>query len=187
MRVGIISTKQDYKEQKGVFKKCGVETIYIDNVSKLNNINGLVICGDNYKTIETILLKLKINKIFQNFKKGDIPIFGISSAIALLANPNNKSDFSGIMNIGVEIINKEYLEILLDIPALGKEPFKGIFKNRIYINSISPNIGILCQGSPNQIFFVRQGNYLAAAFHPELANDLRAHKYFLQMIKDNIR
>jgi len=45
----------------------------------------------------------------------------------------------------------------------------------------------LCQGSPNQIFFVRQGNYLAAAFHPELANDLRAHKYFLQMIKDNIR
>jgi len=184
MRVGIIATKEDFKEQEYVFEKCGVETIYIDNLSKLNGLNGLVICGDNLKIIETLIVELNINKISNSFVKGDFPVFGISSAIALLAK-YNKDDFSGIMDIGVEIIKKEYLEILLEIPALGKEPFKGVFKNKIYINSFAPNIGILSQVAPNQTFFVRQGNYLAAAFHPELANDLRVYKYFLQMIKDN--
>nr|WP_277997015.1 hypothetical protein [Moorella humiferrea] len=29
----------------------------------------------------------------------------------------------------------------------------------------------------------RQGNLLATAFHPELTNDLRIHRYFLEMIK----
>jgi len=184
MRVGIIATKQDYQEQENVFKKCGVETIYIDNLSKLNGIKGLVICGDDIKKIETIIIKLNINEQIHSFAKDDLPIFGISSAIALLAKNNNKGVISGIMDIGVKIIKEEYLEVLLDIPVLGREPFKGVFKNRVVINNIAPNIGILCQGKPNQIFFVRQGNFLAAAFHPEIEGDLRVYKYFIKMIKD---
>ena len=34
-----------------------------------------------------------------------------------------------------------------------------------------------------KIVFVRQGNILGSAFHPELTNDDRAHRYFLAMIE----
>jgi 5'-phosphate synthase pdxT subunit len=33
-----------------------------------------------------------------------------------------------------------------------------------------------------KIVFVRQGNLLASAFHPELTDDARVHEYFLKMI-----
>jgi len=34
------------------------------------------------------------------------------------------------------------------------------------------------------IVAVRQGNLLGTAFHPELTNDDRVHKYFVQLTQD---
>jgi 5'-phosphate synthase pdxT subunit len=33
-----------------------------------------------------------------------------------------------------------------------------------------------------EIVMARQNNYLALSFHPELTNDLRIHRYFLEML-----
>jgi pyridoxal 5'-phosphate synthase pdxT subunit len=34
-----------------------------------------------------------------------------------------------------------------------------------------------------RIVAVRQGHLLATAFHPELAGDLRVHRYFVEMVR----
>lgn len=38
----------------------------------------------------------------------------------------------------------------------------------------------------DRIVFVRQGNLMATAFHPELTGDYRLHKYFVDLVTRNL-
>jgi 5'-phosphate synthase pdxT subunit len=42
----------------------------------------------------------------------------------------------------------------------------------------------VCTGpAAGRIVVVRQGNLLATSFHPEMAGDLRIHRYFLRLLR----
>ena len=70
--------------------------------------------------------------------------------------------------------------------------FPAIFIRAPIISSInSSNIEILArlehnigQTDATAIVAVKQGNLLGTAFHPELTNDNRIHKYFVQLTQD---
>jgi 5'-phosphate synthase pdxT subunit len=70
--------------------------------------------------------------------------------------------------------------------------FPAIFIRAPIISSInSPNIEILArlehdvgETDASAIVAVKQGNLLGTAFHPELTNDGRIHKYFVQLTQD---
>jgi len=185
MKIGIIAQPQAYQEHERVFSKCNVETLKIENVKQLDEIDGLMLCGEDAAELEIIISKLNLYEKVLEKVKMDFPIMGIASGVEMLVkNAEPQAIFPQIMDMEIE---KEdgYLEVTLKIPALGPQPFKGIFKKKIYISKIAPNIGILSQIDLNRIVFVRQGNFLAATFHPELAEDCRVHKYFIKVIRDN--
>jgi len=73
----------------------------------------------------------------------------------------------------------ESFEDDLDIPAIGKEPFRAVFIRAPYILSVGAEVEVLSKFG-DKIVFARQGRFLAAAFHPELTGDLRIHQYFLE-------
>ena len=70
--------------------------------------------------------------------------------------------------------------------------FPAVFIRAPIISSInSPNIEILAQLEHNigetdasAVVAVKQGNLLGTAFHPELTNDDRIHRYFVQLTQD---
>jgi 5'-phosphate synthase pdxT subunit len=63
--------------------------------------------------------------------------------------------------------------------GIGKIPMT--FIRAPLIESASKDVQILATVQ-NQIVAVRYGNQLGISFHPELNNDLRIHKYFLESI-----
>jgi pyridoxal 5'-phosphate synthase pdxT subunit len=70
--------------------------------------------------------------------------------------------------------------------------FPAVFIRAPIISSInSSNIEILAQlehkigeTDASAIVAVKQGNLLGTAFHPELTNDDRIHRYFVQLTQD---
>jgi 5'-phosphate synthase pdxT subunit len=70
------------------------------------------------------------------------------------------------------------------IPALGQIPFHTIFIRAPYIEKVEPGVNVLLS-CENKILLAEQDNLLAAAFHPELTDDVRIHAYFLQKIKQS--
>jgi 5'-phosphate synthase pdxT subunit len=51
---------------------------------------------------------------------------------------------------------------------------------------VGAGVEVLAQiedGTSIQVVAVRQDNLLATSFHPEIVEDLRIHKYFLEMVK----
>jgi 5'-phosphate synthase pdxT subunit len=64
-------------------------------------------------------------------------------------------------------------------------PFRAIFIRAPSIESCGPEVEILAELANGTPVAARQGNLLVSAFHPELTNDLRLHRYFLRMVQAN--
>jgi 5'-phosphate synthase pdxT subunit len=71
----------------------------------------------------------------------------------------------------------------LDIPALGTKPFPAVFIRAPRIESVGEGVEILSRLDNNTPVAARQGNMIVTAFHPELTDDLRWHKYFLSLVE----
>jgi 5'-phosphate synthase pdxT subunit len=69
----------------------------------------------------------------------------------------------------------------LDVPALGREPFHAVFIRAPFIERVGEGVEVLAKLEDGAIVAVRQGNLLATAFHPELTEDDRFHRYFLSL------
>jgi 5'-phosphate synthase pdxT subunit len=77
-------------------------------------------------------------------------------------------------------------ELDLDVPALleiepNGEPFHAVFIRAPLIESVQADACILAKLQDGRIVAAQQGRLLATAFHPELTEDDRFHRYFLQL------
>jgi 5'-phosphate synthase pdxT subunit len=77
-------------------------------------------------------------------------------------------------------------ETRLDVPALGDEPVHAVFIRAPGIVDVGKGVEILAhfggEDAPPVIVAVRQGPILATAFHPELTDDLRWHRLFVEIV-----
>jgi len=76
----------------------------------------------------------------------------------------------------------------LFVPVLengSAEPFHAVFIRAPYIAAVRGNAGVIARLSDGTAVAVREGKWLATAFHPELTSDLRFHRYFLEMSRDD--
>ena len=75
----------------------------------------------------------------------------------------------------------ESFETDLYIIPLGKKLFKGVFIRAPKIESVGMGTEVLCQLNGN-VVAIKQGKMIACTFHPELTEDDRFHRYFLELI-----
>ena len=73
------------------------------------------------------------------------------------------------------------------MPIIGSDPIHAIFIRAPWVERTGPDVEILATvagpNSDDRIVAVRQGQLLATAFHPELTNDRRVHKLFVEMVR----
>jgi 5'-phosphate synthase pdxT subunit len=79
---------------------------------------------------------------------------------------------------------RDSFEKFIDIKGFSK-PYNAVFIRAPAIEKVWGDCEILVE-IDNKIVMVRQGKILAMSFHPELTDDLRIHKYFLDLILKNI-
>jgi 5'-phosphate synthase pdxT subunit len=76
----------------------------------------------------------------------------------------------------------ESFETALDSGALGREPFVATFIRAPVIEEVGPGVEVLARGREREPVAVRCGHMLGTSFHPELGDDLRWQRYFLEMV-----
>jgi 5'-phosphate synthase pdxT subunit len=74
------------------------------------------------------------------------------------------------------------LDTGLHSPVLGEEPFPGVFIRAPVIEQAGGEAEIIAKLADGTSVAARQGRLLACAFHPELTDDLRFHRYFLDIV-----
>jgi 5'-phosphate synthase pdxT subunit len=73
-------------------------------------------------------------------------------------------------------------EIEVDMAVLGDRPFPAVFIRAPIIESVLASVEILARLEDGTTVATKQGRLLATAFHPELTDDTRLHRYFIETI-----
>jgi 5'-phosphate synthase pdxT subunit len=165
------------------------KAILIRQPHDIDKCDGLIIPGGESTTISRILVHAGLHEaILQRMKQRNIVLMGTCAGCVLLAKKlTEQSDdirLLGAMDMQVERNafgrQKESFERLVQIKGFAS-PFPAVFIRAPLITKVWGSCTVLATVD-KEIVMARQENYLALSFHPELTNDLRIHRYFLQML-----
>ncbi|PLV59197.1 pyridoxal 5'-phosphate synthase glutaminase subunit PdxT [Thermotoga sp. KOL6] len=188
MKIGVLGIQGDVREHVEALHKLGVETLIIKLSEQLEIVDGIILPGGESTTMIRILKEMGMDGKLREKIKDGMPVFATCAGVILLAKHinNYQQEKLDVMNITVERNaygrQVESFETFLEIPAIGKDPFRAIFIRAPKIVEVGEDVEILARHEEDPVL-VREGKMLASTFHPELTDDLRLHRYFLEMVK----
>lgn len=192
MKIGVLASQGAFAEHITVLHKLKVEAFPVRLPAELADVDGLIIPGGESTSISKLMADYKLVSKINNLAKNGLPVLGTCAGMILLANRTSDPHLQslGLMDMVVERNafgrQRESFEIELSIPVLGKKPFPGVFIRAPIIEQVNSGVEILARLSDNRGVAAKQGKILATAFHPELTDDLRFHKYFLDIVDGHL-
>ena len=191
MRIGVLALQGAFIEHEQTLQALGVETQQVRLSQHLEGLDGLIIPGGESTTMAKLALDFGLFPDLQTFANGH-PVWGTcAGAILLSKDDQSKPPRLGVMDIHIQrnAFGRQVDSFLVDlrVPALDHfdenlKTFPAVFIRAPIINSVGKEVEILAQLESEKIVAVRQGHWLATVFHPELTDDNRFHRYFLEMI-----
>ena len=191
MQIGILALQGDFAEHEVVLRRLGVEVVQVRLPEQLEGLNGLIIPGGESTTIAKLATSYGLMEPLREFGRHKAIWGTCAGAIFMSKDAHRNQPLLQLMDITVERnafgrqVNS--FEVDLDIPALleidgqGK-PFHAIFIRAPLIESVQAEACVLAKLEDGRIVAAQQGHLLATAFHPELTDDDRFHRYFLQLV-----
>ena len=189
MKIGILAIQGSVIEHARAIDNAGAQAVEVRTCRDLEGIRGLVMPGGESTTIGKLLKLEGLDvEIAKRVKKG-MGVYGTCAGAILLAKEivgGQKALNLGLMNIQIQRNaygrQLDSFETELEIPVLGKSPVPAVFIRAPKIVSTGAGVEILaeCNG---EIVMCQENNILVTTFHPEMTDDLRVHKYFINIAK----
>lgn len=189
LRIGVLALQGAFIEHKNVLARLGVPSVEVRLPKHLEGLDGLIIPGGESTTMGLLAQKWDLLEPLRAFARSGRPIWGTCAGMILLAKeivdgvPGQP--ILGLMDITVRRNafgrQVDSFEADLEIPVLGNPPFHAVFIRAPVIERVGAGLDVLASLEDGTAVAVRQGHFLATAFHPELTGDVRFHRYFLQL------
>ena len=186
IQIGVLAVQGAFAEHRTMLEKLGVETFEIRQLRDLNqHFDGLVLPGGESTVQGKLLHDLGLFEPLRERIESGLPTFGTCAGLILLAEKLSNDGHTYFATTPVTVERNAYGRQLGSFYT--EENFEGIgkipmtFIRAPLIQRVSKDVQVLATVQ-NQIVAVRYGNQLGISFHPELNNDLRIHRYFLESI-----
>ena len=173
-----------------MLRRIGVDAIEVRLAEQLEEIDGLIIPGGESTTIGKLAVDFGIMEPLREFGRKKAIWGTCAGAIFLSKDARRKQPLLGLMDITVERNafgrQVDSFEVALNIPVLEKvdpenHPYHAVFIRAPLIETVYGDAQIVSQLDDGRIVAAQQGRWLATSFHPELTNDDRFHRYFIQL------
>jgi len=189
MKIGVLALQGAFREHIEALRKLGVEAVEVRLPEQLDGLDGLIIPGGESTAIGKLAVKYGLQEAIRRFAASGSPVYGSCAGMILLSNDVGRDQpLLDLMDVKVERNafgrQLESFETDLAVPSLGAERFPAIFIRAPKIESVGEGVEVLAKLDDGTPVAARQGNMLVTAFHPELSNDLRFHRYFLDMVRE---
>lgn len=192
MKVGVLAMQGAFREHGKVLQSCGCEPVEVRKAEHLEGLAGLIIPGGESTAIGKLLVDFGLLDKIQELGQKGFPIFGTCAGLILLAKDIVDSDQPRLGLMDITAKRNAYgrqvdsFEIDLNVPEIGDSPIRAVFIRAPYIEKVGPEVQVL-SAYLEKVILVRQGNLLAAAFHPELTEDFRLHQYFIKICQEYLQ
>lgn len=185
MTVGILALQGAFAEHGSSLDKLGVEHFEIRQKKDLQrSFDALILPGGESTVMGKLLYESGMFDAVRQKILDGMPVFGTCAGLILLAK-EVEEDTAYLKTMDIRVKRNAYGRQLgsfyteQEFEGIGRVPMA--FIRAPYISQVYGDAQILAQVDGN-IVAARQGNQLVTAFHPEVTDDLRIHRYFLNMV-----
>src|SRR2546423_3887063 len=176
MRVGVLAVQGNFREHAAMLRRLGAQVVEVRKPEQLSGLDGLVIPGGESTAIGLLIRKYGLEEAIRRF---DRPLLGTCAGMILVDR-----DHLGLADFGVErnAYGRQVASFEADLELAGaEEPLRGVFIRAPRMTDVGPEVEVLAEHEGRPVL-VRDGNVVAASFHPELTDDTRVHELFLQAV-----
>jgi 5'-phosphate synthase pdxT subunit len=185
MKVGVLAIQGDFDAHRKRLEELGAEVVLVRKPEQLDEIDGLVIPGGESGAFLKILGAEGFAKLreFVRLK----PTFGTCAGAIMLAREVTNPAQPGLGALDIRIRRNAYgrqvdSSIRTGATTLPGGPMEMVFIRAPRIEQAGPQVEVLARMGDDPVV-VRQGNVMAATFHPELSDDPRIHGAFLDLVR----
>jgi 5'-phosphate synthase pdxT subunit len=187
MKIGVLSVQGAFDKHVKMLRQIGVEAIQVRTPEQLSHCAALVIPGGESTVMVRHLAEGGLRQAIEQFASTR-PLFGTCAGLILMARNVIESEMPTLGLIDVTVQRNAYGRQVdsftspLEVHLKGRPSFQipATFIRAPKIVSCSSDVEVLAsyRGEP---VLVRQSHHLAAAFHPELSDNVLIHQYFVEM------
>lgn len=193
MIVGVLGLQGDIREHCDALENCGAVAKVVRRPDEIAQVDALVIPGGESTTISHLAQSFGVFEVIKSRIQNGMPVYGSCAGMILLADrvldaaPDQKT-FGGLdITVRRNAFGRQVDSFEVDIDISGMhETMRAVFIRAPWVESTGIGVTVLATvSSPDgqkHAVAVRQNGLLATSFHPELTDDSRIHRYFLDEV-----
>ena len=201
-QIGVLALQGAVAEHVRALTTAGAEVRTVRRPAELEGLDGLVVPGGESTTMARLAAPVRVMEAIRAKHDAGMAVFGTCAGLILLAESVADAEalegFERIGGLDVRVRRNGYGSQLdsftedLAVAGLPDEqrPLSAVFIRAPQIEEAGEDVEILAasevatlQGADGERrpVAVRQGRLLGASFHPELTEDTRLHRLFVEM------
>jgi 5'-phosphate synthase pdxT subunit len=192
MRIGVLAVQGAFVEHEKALTRIGAQAVEVRLPRHLEDLDGLIIPGGESTTIGKVAKRWGLIEPLRAFAQAGRSLWGTCAGMIVMAREvlDGKPDQPLLRLMDIAVRRNAFgrqvdsFEVDLEVPALG-EPFPAVFIRAPRIERVGKGVAVLAQLEDGTVVAARQGKLLVTAFHPELTQDDRFHRYFLEELTTN--
>ena len=187
--VGVLALQGAFARHVEALQRCGAEAFEVRTTEQLDRCQALVLPGGESTTMVKLLTTFDLVEPLRTLLDEGLPTFGTCAGMILLARSvsDGRPDQISFDAIDLDVRRNGYgrqvdsFEADLAIEALGPEPLRAVFIRAPVVERIGPEVEVLASHDGVPVL-CRQGPVMVSSFHPELTDDDRLHRSFLDQM-----
>lgn len=185
--VGVLALQGDYAAHITALEDAGARVVEVRSRTDLDKIDAIVIPGGESTVMGSLLIRFGFMDELKSRILSGMPVFGTCAGLILLARELEGKPQPGLGVLDVCVRRNAYgtqidsFRDTLEIAIPGCPSIEGVFIRAPKIVRVGEGVETLARQGFDPVL-VRQGNIVAASFHPELIPGAGIHRWFLDLV-----
>lgn len=184
--IGVLALQGDFAAHQRALDRLGVASRQVRNLRDLEGISGLILPGGESTTLLKLLDSSGLKEAIVDFHRQGHPLFGTCAGLILLSRQVLNPEQPSLGLIDVTTMRNAYGRQKESFETTGEANFGEdpslpmVFIRAPRIVRLGESVTPLASYQ-GECVMAGQDKVLVATFHPEMTDDTRVHRYFLDM------
>jgi 5'-phosphate synthase pdxT subunit len=194
--IGVLALQGDVREHVAALTACGVRAVAVRRPTELDDVDAMVLPGGESTTMSRLLVTFDLLEPLRARIAAGMPTYGSCAGMILLAREvlDGRPDQQQLGGLDVVVRRNAFgrqvdsFETDVDFTPFAR-PFHALFIRAPWVEKVGATVEILATVAAGpaigRIVAVRQGSVMATSFHPEITQDDRVHRYFVDLVRSS--
>jgi 5'-phosphate synthase pdxT subunit len=186
MHVGVLALQGDWQLHVHTMRRLDIRASPVRTPADLEGVHALILPGGESTAMLRLMQRDRLDESIRLRVLGGMPVLATCAGLILLAAKVEPAQAS-LAVLDVDVVRNAYgrqvhstVSPVQLVPELGEpHEIEAVFIRAPRVTRVGPRVRVLGQRGGEPVL-VQMDRTVAATFHPELADDVRIQRWFLQ-------